>query len=482
MIGDTDKQECCKSVSERSIITLLCSIVLSAILIITLNVTREGTRGGSSIKTTTTAISYNADDIHRVDTIHQLLEDYKFQHSMSTLQAEASQSQSLLCERKFVFIDSISCSSIGNQLGGNLHGLVLAVLLNRTVVAKDINCQGLLQFQSWVPTVAKLSQSDFFSNCTYEQTPQFKANAPGSTASKEQYACSLDAMTAPVLVSKALQNRAFDSFNSLSGVRFVFNTTMQRRDILFSCPVYENARFEIYGFLMSTFLDVSPLVMEYIGSTSNDLLNYSGILDPSIKNDTIQYHDKNLIIGLHARHQKINSNNSIFDASFESAIKTILSKEMVSATSDSRFEKCSVLIATDRPETLNRLSDFSRRVGCGVFFVKKTECARGFNDNVMDPLHHCADGPEHEHGPWAGPLSTLSDLVFVGKHAQYFIGSIASTYSQLIADMVAENNAKRALGSDNIWWVQPQNSGKYYNNLVNFNKCDMTIKRRNMLR
>jgi hypothetical protein len=228
-------------------------------------------------------------------------------------------------------------------------------------------------------------------------------------------------------MSKALQNRGFDSFNKFSGVHFAYNETWERRDTLFSSPVYENGRFEPYGFLMSLFLDISPVVNEYISSTSQDLISYSlNASNPSApplsalsslndynknKSDvdvdvTTIDHTRNIVIGLHARHRKQNTNDTMFDNSFETGIRTILERERGKGTdrNTKSVKPCSVLIATDRQETLNRLSEFARKSGCSVYSVNKTECGRagGFNGDFFDPLHHCADGPEHEHGPWAG--------------------------------------------------------------------------------
>jgi len=239
-------------------------------------------------------------------------------------------------------------------------------------------------------------------------------------------------------MSKALQNRGFDSFNKFSGVHFAYDDTWERRDALFSSPVYENGRFEPYGFLMSLFLDISPVVNEYISSTLQDLILYSqnasnppAPLHPTLsavheynknKSDvdvsTID-HTRNIVIGLHARHRKQNTNDTMFDSSFETIITTILEKERGKDT-DRKTKKdkpCSVLIATDRPETLSRLSEFARESGCSVFSVNKTECGRvgGINGDFFDPLHHCADGPEHEHGPWAGK----SRILFFSKHNVY---------------------------------------------------------------
>ena len=117
---------------------------------------------------------------------------------------------------------------------------------------------------------------------------------------------------------------------------------------------------------------------------------------------------------------------------------------------------------------------------------------------------------------------TVSDFYFLGRGSDYFVGSIESTFSQLIADLVASSNALRGVnfrcagawgskeggglsgagsrgegagtgsgsGSGRVWgannfsgesirgsyldgiyWVPPQWQGKYYNNLVNANNC-----------
>ena len=54
---------------------------------------------------------------------------------------------------------------------------------------------------------------------------------------------------------------------------------------------------------------------------------------------------------------------------------------------------------------------------------------------------------------------------------RYFVGSIESTYSQLIADAVAWHNLKGDGTPDGVYWVPPQKDGKYYHSLVGANKC-----------
>jgi hypothetical protein len=113
---------------------------------------------------------------------------------------------------------------------------------------------------------------------------------------------------------------------------------------------------------------------------------------------------------------------------------------------------------------------------------------------------------------------TVSDFYFLARGSHYFVGSIESTFSQLIADLVASATALRtgarsdntrlstAYGGsddsnsvskgyntrgrgdnkttgvgfkgeegwlDGIYWVPPQSQGKYYNSLVNANKCSL---------
>ena len=54
---------------------------------------------------------------------------------------------------------------------------------------------------------------------------------------------------------------------------------------------------------------------------------------------------------------------------------------------------------------------------------------------------------------------------------RYFVGSIESTYSQLIANAVGWGNAVRNASADGVYWVPAQKDGKYYHSLVGANAC-----------
>jgi hypothetical protein len=156
-----------------------------------------------------------------------LFDQYQAQHSIDRLLAQPPQS---LTTRQYMVVNNIQCDSIGNNLGATLHGIVLAVLLNRTAVVRENNhCHGLLAYQAWVPT-----QSALEVHLGEDASPSL-LHAWAHPASPP-YACYVDRANQTALHFAALQNRAFDHFNNISGVRLGAETRA-RRDAMFSCPV-----------------------------------------------------------------------------------------------------------------------------------------------------------------------------------------------------------------------------------------------------
>ena len=574
----------------------------------------------------------------RVARMSALFDQYEAEHGAAALRREPD---GVLCtQRKFMVVENVNCESLGNNLGMYLHGIVMALLLNRTVViAENNHCHQLLQYQQWVPTLAVV-EPRLLSRC-----PNVTFRNPPSPP----YACDIDRSTISVITYRSIQNRAFDHFNHLSGARF--GPEMQRRrDVLFSCPVFENGRFEVYGLVIDRFLTFGALIQDYVAPDLTAVEEYAqqwsdgataqvteedgddrpaaGDADGAGEGDAIEIPPKYLEygeravpvpfyrIGVHARHRSERTNISAFDAQIEASIVRLL-QDLVSHPSPPRGVtpataavtspsgshpiptptphsdtdphpdvptlvpstapapaparrnnfSCALLIATDRHETLARLSLFARSLHCRPFYATRAIPCQLNNHTSVRPTAHPSTHPTHpthntrgdthptrspnpptlpptpaptvhplhrcssvgEHGPWASALMTVSDFYFLARGSDYFVGSIESTFSQLIADLVASGNALRAVvrsgsvrgaaagasgmpgvggsgnrsfsGSevdddldasdsrssgemessasagtrgaffDGIYWVPPQSQGKYYNNLVNANKC-----------
>ena len=198
----------------------------------------------------------------RVTRMVELLDQYETEHGVDALQRE--QDDILCTQRKYMVVGNVNCESLGNNLGMYLHGIVMALLLNRTVVIRDNNrCHQLLQYKEWVPTVASVETrlSPHCLNVSFRNPPS------------PPYACYIDQSNLTVMTYTALQNRAFDHFNHLSGA--LFGPEMQRRrDVLFSCPVFENGRFEIYGMIIDKFLSFSEVVQDYVAADMTAVEEY----------------------------------------------------------------------------------------------------------------------------------------------------------------------------------------------------------------
>ena len=131
----------------------------------------------------------------RVARMVGLFDQYQAQHSVDAVLALPP---AAICGRPYMVIDNVQCDSIGNNLGGTLHGIVLAVLLNRTAVVREANrCHGLLAYQAWVPT------HDVLEARVGDACPSL-LNALAHPVSPP-YACFLDRVNASALHYNALQ-------------------------------------------------------------------------------------------------------------------------------------------------------------------------------------------------------------------------------------------------------------------------------------
>jgi hypothetical protein len=211
-----------------------------------------------------------------------------------------------------------------------------------------------------------------------------------------------------------LNKAAFLSMISKWGFNGYINSEQvrQRYDILFSNP-QKKAMFEAYGFMFLMVVDFAdevidaalPLVEEMYGS-----LLYNGnhsFLDyvPNLM-DT-------LVIGAHLRHQRTDERlELIYDEHMFTYIREIVNTTRLR----SPFQKCYLILSTDRVQSIVRFLSFNSSVGCEVRYgtLNEITIALVANCAIYEVDKGKLENPlrQQEHGPWNGLLA-MADLLLI---------------------------------------------------------------------
>lgn len=118
-------------------------------------------------------------------------------------------------------------------------------------------------------------------------------------------------------------------------------------------------------------------------------------------------------VALHSRHPVVGD-----DGSFVEEEKDCLRQLLVEQTNRTEPSSCVVYLMSDRPTTIQLLSDFVQTLGCL---------------SVSAP--HDVTAGKTEHGPWAG-VGFLDDLVLASHARDAVIGDVARSSFELLAEVV----------------------------------------------
>lgn len=361
----------------------------------------------------------NSYDSHkRFQRIHQLLNVYKNQHSIETLRGENA---TQLCSRKFI-ISQVFCRDAGNGIGLFLDNLAWAIILNRTIAILWYPklCYESVEINPWITHVSELEQLLVMHNCPYTKPKRIQGT-------ENQLAC--------CNIQQQLYNETFinpgstskNAFNSLFATKGYLNKNftnkmINRMQILFSNPM-ELASYESYG-----------LLSKYAIKFTQKVINYN----THVINSIHELGTSN-IIAVHIRHQKLNNTfESWLDNEFIKCIyfyKSLILNQTID-------QKCIILLATDREETMKRIIALQsdNQFGCLVKFVLRDNFTR------VD-IHR----PSGEHGIWGESLISMSDLYLL-SHANYFLGTFISSYSTIIANSISAKSRKRIHSKEPYLW------------------------------
>ena len=100
-------------------------------------------------------------------------QQFKYQHDMKALMAEAKSSPETFCQRKFVYIPKWNCREFGYIIYRLLHGLQHAIILNRTYITHTFTCHQKLFYQPWLPHYDHITHLLQMANCDWETRLDF---------------------------------------------------------------------------------------------------------------------------------------------------------------------------------------------------------------------------------------------------------------------------------------------------------------------
>lgn len=381
----------------------------------------------------------NTSQIKIYHMVSHLYNQYRLQHNIHVI---ANESLHDFCQRKFLIggYDSSSYShncqgGIGNEMGAILSNFVAAVLLNRTFVwvqEEPSGCDHWFQINSWIPTGSKLIEYDLdlqdfpikckefnnsFSNDFY------RAESCNSTNS-DNYRINPDYFH---------HNSIYDIFTTTFDP-YLSQETVYRSSKLFHKTFADNARFFSYGFADLSVFNFSRTIK----ALSNAVLT-----------DTLK-ENKSIRISMHIRHYEIKDANTAaieaVDVTFMKALETLrrsLNPEL----------KCFIYLASEKEITLTRIKEFSNNIKCSAYTVNHSE--KYYNKSSLQV---------DDHGKFGEGILPFADLYLL-RHGDYFIGSNYSTFSHMIANIVALQGLRKGLNNPLIWVDIYGKINDYYSNI-----------------
>lgn len=372
-----------------------------------------------------------------VESLLSLIRLYREEHSITAVRKDSRQQ---LCFRRYVrnFEYDLSCKSVGNSIGSYLSSMIVSIILNRTYVARRSflqKCHGTMDMEKWIVRQDELAVLLKNANCSVD----FNTRHDGSTRTKDLYK-GLGSSDSSVISFDHIMNKAFDYFNPRTSRFTLSYAQKQRANTFFNMSVLplSIARFLPYGILQSQtifFTDmlrntVNPILSSLSSTLSpisthlNSVSEYAAIVTEATNVAKVVNKSTVVTIGVHMRHYNYKSivDASLdlkFDSYFEEAIQIV--RQRVSRTA-----VCVLLVASDRAASIQRVVEYAGRVDCRARFV-----SRNMSASASDDIHGIK-----EHGPWATSITSIADLYLL-SHSDYFIGSLQSSFSYLIANAVS---------------------------------------------
>jgi len=385
----------------------------------------------------------------------ELLWSWRRRHDLAAIYRESNSSdyRKLLCSRSWIAHDQfdLSCNLAGNHFGSAASALMAAVILDRTMIFRDDesvwnSCDNSIYLKPWVITRAVLepileragcnlfkSKEDYF-----HRLPNFVPSNPSSNEGPEagvSRRCGYARSRQKVLIYDDLFNSALELFNTNE---FLSADATARTKLLFSNNNPGLVRFEPYGLIIRSFIGFSN---KTIALAKNALKGLTVSHELHECHGTLQFAaDQNLFtIGMHLRHKRTDEQlNLLYDKITERGLLQLKAKhDSVKAGMSSRPSKCLILLATDRPEAIERVKAFTSNISAenGVRF----DCTVRFIERDMSAQVTEKQRQEHyeETGPWASsPSISMADWYLL-THSDSVLLTADSTFSFLIADLVA---------------------------------------------
>lgn len=358
---------------------------------------------------------------HHHENLSRLMEDYVSQHSIDVLRRESSQD---FCKRTFSVSyhwQHMECGGsfgTGNLLGPVLNSAVRGVVYNRTLYvyadAKQINqtCDDGIAYRSWVPFATEVEAIAARHDCLH-QLLRSKDVCEG---------CNCSHSSLKIQGSPSGNNVGFD-FLTEEYDPYLDGEALRRSRIMFMRTYDDGPRFLSNGIALSYLIEFRYSVHKVVNDIMNTILS-----DP----DAVR-------ISVHIRHKEGSDDdvkkNPLVDIETDTLAMQGISKFKKIASGKS----CFVLIASDRMYSMERLTNYSRNIGCVPLSIPRGE-------------KNTTEATSPEHGKWSRGIISVADWYLL-SHATYFIGVHRSSYSLLIGDLVSLNALKTGVTHNTLAWI-----------------------------
>jgi hypothetical protein len=375
----------------------------------------------------------------RLKSIENLLLSYKRVHSADSIKILSPRE---ICARQYV-VTQVACRDAGNSLGTYLDNLAWAVILNRTIVAhwnpKTNLCHGAVKLKDWVITTAELNRLQDSAGCARD-IPDLRLHGnPGIIG-----CCNIDSLNSTFLNPGRTYKLAFEKYRPVEGRRNVLNSAVAERANLLFSNNRALSSYETYGLLTMFGIEFTEIAEDHVRGLIPVNKNPGGVgvgggSGARSKQAGSSYDDE-LLIGIQVRHQKREKGfEKAVDLGFEKCLRTHATKLIESTRKSSSRRQCSLLIATDRIETLERFEQVAKSLGCRAKYVRREKKISRREQRG-------------EHGPWGESAISMADLYLL-SHSHYFFGTKVSSFSALMMNMVAARAAIRGEQRPFAWGV-----------------------------
>ena len=374
--------------------------------------------------------------------VMELLWSWRRQHELSALEREINTGDYRgICQRKYVFNSQfdLGCNLAGNHFGAAASSLLASIVLNRTMIFTGVNdvvirsCQGSIYFKPWILTREKLEPLLEKAGCNvfqsrekfFTETHNFVASNPtskqdGGVTRFCGYARSpLAALTYDDIFNSGVELFVDNPFLSAEAKR--------RTEILFSNPILGLARFEPYGLLVRSFVGFTNQTVA-LAKAALEGIHRVEHRTPHECLETLILNPSLFVIGVHLRHKRVDdSQNAKYDEVAKQGILRLKAQHDAGLVTPS---KCVILVASDRAESIKQINEFveAMKLTCTVRFVQRNMTA--------SVTQQQKDEHYEETGPFAQAKISMADWYLL-SHSDYFLGTADSTFSFLIADIVA---------------------------------------------